>query len=448
MLASRPTAMRFLFAMFQGGGNIPLIMPIVGRLVARGHAVQVLAGPGIRPSRMPVSARLVERIRTAGAVCVPFSEPPQHPFDNPPPMRGIVRGWVPQRLLRIATNEARTALWSPTWATNVTRQLRDAPPDVLVADFFLLGALAAAEAARIPSAALVHNAFPPYVPDHPPKGLGLQPARNASEVLNHLFWRWAYDRVWTRDALGPHNMARAGLGLHPLRSPFQQYDRAKRVLVLGSRAFDFPSARLPANVRYVGSPIDDAGAQAGDWNASLPTTDRMPLILVSLSTLNQGQNEVMQRILDALDGMPVRALVTVGPSLDAAAFRAPPNAVLETFVPHSAILPHVAAMVTQCGLGSLTKALMHGVPLVCLPLIGEQADNAARIVAHGAGIRLKADATPERIRAALKRVLAEPDYRRAAERLRTRLAADTPEETAADEIERLAGRAVDHSSRV
>ena len=147
---------------------------------------------------------------------------------------------------------------------------------------------------------------------------------------------------------------------------------------------------------------------------------------------------VLQRILDALDGMPVRALVTVGPSLDAASFRAPPNAILETFVPHSAVLPHAATMVTQCGLGSLTKALRHGVPMVCVPLIGEQEDNAARIVAHGAGIRLTADATPDRIRVALQRILAEPNYRRAAQCLRTRLAAETPEDTAADELEALA----------
>jgi hypothetical protein len=37
---------RFLFAMFQGGGNIPLIMPIVTELVSRGHEVSILAGPG------------------------------------------------------------------------------------------------------------------------------------------------------------------------------------------------------------------------------------------------------------------------------------------------------------------------------------------------------------------------------------------------------------------
>lgn len=430
--------MHFLFAMFQGGGNIPLIMPIVGRLVARGHTVQVLAGPGIRPSRLPVDPRFLERIGAAGAVRVSFAEPSTHPFDDLHPVRGVVQGWVPQRLRRIARTEARTALWSPAWATNVARQVQDAPPDVLVADFCLLGALAAAEAARIPSAALVHHAFPPYTSDQPPLGFGFQPARNPLQFVHHLFWHWARDRVWTREALEPHNMARAALGLQALRSPFQQYDLANRVLVLGSQVFDFPSSLLPTNVRYVGTPIDDVGVPADRWSASWPASDGMPLILVSLSTLNQGQAGVMQRILDALDGMPVRALVTIGPSLDAAAFRAPPNAVVETFVPHSAVLPDVAAMVTQCGLGSLTKALIHGVPLVCLPLVGDQPDNAARIVAHGAGLRLPSEASPDRIRTALHRVLDEPGFRHAASRLSVVLAAETPEDTAADELEALA----------
>ena len=34
----------FLVAMFEGGGNIPLILPIVSRLVARGNRVKVVAG--------------------------------------------------------------------------------------------------------------------------------------------------------------------------------------------------------------------------------------------------------------------------------------------------------------------------------------------------------------------------------------------------------------------
>src|SRR6266540_7332491 len=63
---------RFLFAMFQGGGNIPLILPIAAQLVARGHEVRVLAGPGIRAGRLPVSARFRERIAAIGATSIPL----------------------------------------------------------------------------------------------------------------------------------------------------------------------------------------------------------------------------------------------------------------------------------------------------------------------------------------------------------------------------------------
>jgi len=58
---------RLLFAVFQGGGNLALILPIVKKAVARGHSVRVLAGPGIWRSRAVVRASLLERIAAAGA---------------------------------------------------------------------------------------------------------------------------------------------------------------------------------------------------------------------------------------------------------------------------------------------------------------------------------------------------------------------------------------------
>src|SRR4029453_5273907 len=80
-------------------------------------------------------------------------------------------------------------------------------------------------------------------------------------------------------------------------------------------------------------------------------------------------------------GLPVQAIVTLGPSLAASQFTPPPNVTLETFIPHAAVLPYVGAMVMQCGLGTVMKVLAHGVPLVCLPLVSDQLDNAARVVA-------------------------------------------------------------------
>ncbi len=430
--------LRFLFAMFQGGGNIPLIMPIVAQLAGRGHDVRVLPGPGIRSRPRPASPQFLKQIDESGATRLPFPEPEAHPYSAAPSLRGLAFGWMPQRFVPMAREEARTTLWSAHWAKIVAAELRETLPAVLVADYLLLGAIAAAEAARVPCAVIVHNAFPPNASGQPPKGSGLLPARTPLQHARQMVWQWAHDRIWVRNGLPAHNRARAALGLEPLRSQFEEYNRIARMLVLGCEAFDFPARRLAPNVRYTSTPIDDRDIPAGAWVSHWPASDARPLVLVSLSTLNQGQAPAMHHILEALDGLPVRALVTVGPSLNKDEFRAPPNAVLDTFVPHSAVLPYAAVIVSQCGLGTLSKALLHGVPLVCMPFVGDQPDNAARIVAHGAGLRLPPDAPAADIRAALNAVLAGPQFREAARRLGAAMSGTRAEITAADELELVA----------
>ena len=136
--------LRFLFAMFQGGGNIPLIMPIVAELVRRGHDVRILAGPNVRRFPVPVSDGWRKRIEDAGATLVPLVEPPDQPHITAPPLRGLAFGWMPKLLVPYARDQARTTLWSTAWATNVTEQVRVSPVDAVVADYWLPGAIAAA----------------------------------------------------------------------------------------------------------------------------------------------------------------------------------------------------------------------------------------------------------------------------------------------------------------
>jgi UDP:flavonoid glycosyltransferase YjiC (YdhE family) len=425
-------SLRVLFAMFQGGGNIPLIIPVVTRLVARGHQVRIMAGPGVRQSRLPVSPAFLQRIRAAGATVVPLREPDIHPFDHAASARGLIGNWVP-KAFRDVQREAQVTLWAPAWAEQISEELRKAPPDVVVIDFVLLGAIAAAEAARIPAVVLMHNVLSRPLPGVPPYGPGWLPARGPLGLLRDALGKAIVNLIHIRNGGPPLNRARALLGLPSLRSPFEQYDRAERVLVLTSAAFDYPAHRLPANVRYVGTPFDDTGAPP--WRLPWPADDTRPLVLVSLSTLAQGQAALMQRVVQALALLPVRGLVTLGPALDPGQFKVPSNVRLEAFVPHSAVLPHAKAMVTQCGLGTLMKALAHGVPLVCIPLVGDQPENAARVVTHGAGIRLGRDTTPEQIRAAIQRVLTQPGFGKSAQRMAVILAKADGAQAAAEEIE-------------
>ncbi len=407
--------LNILAAMFQGGGNIPLLMPVMARLAARGHHLRILIGPGVRPSRLPVSEGLIRRAETAGAEVVALREPRIHPLDAAGPPKGLLGGWIPARFQAIP-REARTLLWAPAWADNVAAELRRAPADILIADFVLFGALAAAEAACIPSVALMHTVAVRPVPGLPPYCTGWQPGRGPLGTLRDAIGLTVLSHLHRRNGLAPLNTARATLGLSPLRSAFEQYDRAARVLMLVSSAFDFPARCLPENFRHIGTPIDDNSASewTSPWQAS---EGNRPLVLVSLSTLEQGQAALMRRILSALGMLDVHALVTLGPALDAGQFTASPNVRLERFVPHSAVLPYADILVTQCGIGTLTKGLIHGVPLVCMPILGDQPDNAARVVARHAGVRLSIDAAPEAIAAAIRRVLSDGSFRDAARRL-------------------------------
>ena len=77
-------------------------------------------------------------------------------------------------------------------------------------------------------------------------------------------------------------------------------------------------------------------------------------------------------------------------------------------------------------------------PLVVIPAGRDQPDNAERVKAAGAGIRLSPKASAERIRAAVAEVLTEERYRAGAQRLAAEIAADVREDLALAELEALA----------
>jgi MGT family glycosyltransferase len=336
-----------------------------------------------------------------------------------------------------AANLGTASWWAPVWATALAAELAQDRPDAVVVDYYLLGALAAAEQAGLATGVLVHNTtYPGPLPGLPPPNTGFGLQRHALDRLRDRAWASALRFAANRNALPSLNRARTSLGLAPLLSVFDQYQAADRVLILSSRAFDFQADRLPANVRYVGTPFDEAPST--QWRSPWPEDDQRPLLLVSLSTLAQGQGPLLHRVLEAVGMLSVRALVTLGPSLNPAEFKAPPNAILETFIPHAAVLPRAAALVTQCGLSSVSKALAHGVPLVCIPLVADQPDNAARVVAAGAGIRLDPKASPRQIATAIDRVLTDESYRDGSRRMAAIMSPERGAEAAVAELEAMA----------
>ena len=416
--------MKFLFALWDGGGAVPPELGVARRLIGRGHDVRVIADPTLRDQAVAIGAGFTPwdaaPHRTTGAA----SEDPVKDWEVRNPISMLAR--IRDRLL---------AGPAGAMAADTAAELTDHVPDALVADYFMFGAMIPAQAAGLPVAALVPNIWALPTPGAPPLGPGFPLARGPLGRSRDAILTSLTNRVFAK-GLPVLNAARAEHGLAPLTSFYDQVLTTQRILVLTSPTFDYAAPFVPDNVRYVGPMLDEPG-----WAEpiSLPWPhDEQPLVLVGLSSTFQDQAALVQRIIDALSDLPVRAVVTTGPAMDPALFTATGTVHVVQSAPHGPLIARAAVVVTHCGHGTTLKSLAAGVPLVCIPMGRDQDDTAARVVHHGAGVRLTPRASTDQIRAAIGKVLTHGEYRIAAERLADAIAAERETSTLVAELESLA----------
>jgi MGT family glycosyltransferase len=393
---------RYLVALVDGGGTVPPELGAVRRLVERGHIVSVLAEDS-----------MAAEVATTGATFRPWVRGPNRPDRRPE--HDPSRDWEVRNPLRLVERLIQTQFVGPAagYAADVDAAIAEVRPDAVVCSLFAVGAMLAAESAGIPFAVLLPNIYLLPADGMPPFGLGLRPARSPLGRLRDAAVGGFSRRLWDSRGLPGLNALRAERGLAPLEHLWDQVHRARRELVMTSREFDFP-ARPPAGVRYVGPVLDDPAWAGRPW---APPAGDGPLVLVTMSSGFQDQLGSLRRIVEAMGTLPVRAVVTTGPALDPASLDPPGNVTVLAAAPHRQVLGHAALVVTHGGHGTVMKALAAGVPMVVLHHGRDQADNAARVTARGAGVAVKRTAKPARIARAARRVLTDPTYRAAARRL-------------------------------
>ena len=323
------------------------------------------------------------------------------------------------------------------YAEDTLAQIERFRPNAMAIMDFTFGAMLAAERTGTPAAVVAPHILAYPVAGRPPFGPGLLPAENSLQrIRDYLVGRFSAHVLGK--GLPGFNEVRKLFGLQPVHDVFEQVSRMARVLVLTSPTLELPGGPLPENVRYVGPVLADP-AWAQPWCSPWSSDRKEPLVLLSFSTTFQNQVATLQRAIEALGTLPVRALVTVGPSLQTGLFHTPPNVVTCESAPHSQVLPQSSVMITHAGHGSVVRALAHDVPLICVPMGRDQNDIAARVVYHGAGVRLTPAASAQQFSHAITKVLKNPNFRSGARRLGQAIRRDARRSTAIAELELLAG---------
>lgn len=367
---------------WDGGGNLPPAIGIAQQLVSMGHRVRFL---GHRKQRPIVEAaglpfRIYERTPDYD------SEIPISPEDFAPFLFDHL-------------------IFEPAMAADLEAELAREPTDAVLVDCMLTAPLAFMEARDERSAVLVHT-------------------------LHRFFDGWDLDSMPGSQRLFS---LRSNLGLVKVASLHDTWAAADRVLVVSPPEFDPPRAPLPADTVHVG-PIADQKPLSTAWDDSWGPRNGDPLVLVSFSTTAMDQENLLNRVAEALSTMPVRVLMTTGNGIDQAAIRQAPNLTLRDFVPHQSVMPQVDLAICHAGHGTVMAALTHGLPLLCLPMGRDQPMVAERVEALGAGRRLGPDAGPAAIRRVVEEMLGDGRFRENAQRMASLIAQREGGAVAAQEL--------------
>ncbi len=380
---------RVLIATWDGAGNLVPTLAIAQRLARAGHDVRLLGHRSI-----------ARRCGGGGWRLRPFAHTID--LDSAADPAGGIQGLALAR-----------ALWfNASVATDVREELAREAADVVIADCMLFGALSAGQASGTATVSLFHGAF------------GLFRGGPFVELVSSL--------------MPELNALRADLGLSAVQRIGDVHDACALSLVATPREFE-PPVPIPANVRFIGPLLDGPPLAARDAQVAR-RADGRPEILVSLSTSDQGQLPVLQRLVDALSTIDARTIVTTGPAIDPSDLRSRDGIEVARFVPHRELLPRASLVITHAGLGTVMTSLAYGVPLLCMPFGRDQFFNAARVAALGVGQRVPLDASDVTLADAARRLLDDVRMREAAARFSQVIKAYRNGAAAVEEIEHLARR--------
>jgi UDP:flavonoid glycosyltransferase YjiC (YdhE family) len=351
----------YLIVTWDGAGNLPPTLGIARTLVERGHDVRLLGHNTI-----------AERCGDVGARFVPLSQTEVWDAMEAPA--------DPEAEVKLLIDEI---CFSSTIAGDLAGELGREPAAAVLVDCMQFTAIDAALASGTPTVALFHTPYTIF----------------RGGPLVEMF----------APGVAIANAHRTELGLPAIEKLGDIHDACAHALVALPKEFE-PDVPDAANVLRIG-PVLDAppiSREIDDVGDIVDVRDGSPpLVLVSLSTSEQGQADLLQRCVDAVAQLPVRAIVTTGPSIDPATMTAGTNTRVVRYTPHADILRSASLVITHAGVGTTMSALGHGVPLLCTPMARDQFFNAGQVQALGAGRMLMPDSSSDAIAQAATDILAD-----------------------------------------
>ncbi len=218
------------------------------------------------------------------------------------------------------------------------------------------------------------------------------------------------------------NKLRQAWGLVPLAGTVTEFTGTLPLYLIPSTPeFDGNRGDLPPSVHYVGPCLWDKDRDEAppEWIGKVPR-DR-PCVVVAEGSIYPEKPRLLWMAARALANQPLSAVLIAGQgrnveSLNLGSLAS--NVRLETWTPLSDVLPIADVLVAGGDSETVMASLERMVPMVLVPMILDQPQVSWRVSRAGAGLRIASwRCSPQRLRAAVAKVLAEQQFRDNAARI-------------------------------
>ncbi|MDP6314107.1 MAG: glycosyltransferase [Arenicellales bacterium] len=137
------------------------------------------------------------------------------------------------------------------------------------------------------------------------------------------------------------------------------------------------------------------------------TNNETPLLYVSFGSLGAGDTTLLQRLMNAVANMPVRALFNVG-DYQSEYDSVPDNIAIAPWYPQPSVISQADAVIHHGGNNSFNECLYFGKPALIMPYVWDGHDNARRVMETGHGLHLhRSRWTDQELTACIERMLTD-----------------------------------------
>ncbi|XP_056389670.1 UDP-glucuronosyltransferase 1-6-like isoform X2 [Hyla sarda] len=201
-------------------------------------------------------------------------------------------------------------------------------------------------------------------------------------------------------------------------TPIQLLRRSSIWLLRYDFVFEYPKVIMPNMVFIGGINCELQKSLPKDFEKLVNSSGEHGFVVFSLGSM---VSEIpMNKAMDVAEALGSIPQTVIWRYTGKAPSNLANNTHLVKWLPQNDLLAHpkARAFITHAGSHGIYEGICNAVPMVMLPLFGDQMDNAKRIESRGAGVTLNVlDMTPEDLSDALDSVINDPRYKENIQRL-------------------------------